>query len=116
MSTVVMNNVVSLDGFIADPDDDPGPLFDWYVNGDRTLAAQDMDDPAPGGLRVSHTSYDYVRGAWDSIGTMVIGRHLFDLTNGREGRPPTGDHVVVVSHRPKPRNGTRRCRTTSSTT
>ena len=33
---------------------------------------------------------------------MVIGRHLFDMTNGGEGRPPTGEHVVVVSHRPKP--------------
>ena len=33
---------------------------------------------------------------------MVIGRHLFDMTNGWEGRPPAGDHVIVVSHRPKP--------------
>src|SRR5919106_2415362 len=33
---------------------------------------------------------------------MVIGRHLFDMTNGWEGRPPAGEHVVVVSHRPKP--------------
>ena len=33
---------------------------------------------------------------------MVIGRHLFDMTNGWEGLPPTGEHVVVVSHRPKP--------------
>ena len=97
-----MNNVVSLDGFVADLHDDPGPLFDWYFNGDRPLAAQDMDDPAPGGLRVSQTSYDYVRPVWDSIGCMVIGRHLFDITNGWEGRPPTGDHVVVVSHRPRP--------------
>ena len=33
---------------------------------------------------------------------MVIGRHLFDLTNGWEGKPPAGEHVAVVSHRPKP--------------
>jgi dihydrofolate reductase len=32
----------------------------------------------------------------------VIGRHLFDMTNGWEGKPPAGEHVVVVSHRPKP--------------
>jgi len=30
---------------------------------------------------------------------MVIGRHLFDTTNGWDGAPPAGDHVVVVSHR-----------------
>ena len=33
---------------------------------------------------------------------MVIGRHLFDITDGWQGTPPTGEHVVVVSHRPKP--------------
>ena len=102
MSTVVLHNVVSLDGFVADLHDDPGPLFDWYFNGDQPLSAQDMDDPAPGGLRVSPTSYAYVRPMWDAIGCTVIGRHLFDITNGWEGRPPAGDHVVVVSHRPKP--------------
>jgi dihydrofolate reductase len=39
---------------------------------------------------------------WAAIGSMVIGRHLFDMTNGWEGRPPASEHVVVVSHRPKP--------------
>ncbi len=61
-----------------------------------------MDEPSPGGLRVSKASYDYIRPTWDAIGSMVIGRHLFDMANGWEGRPPTGEHVVVVSHRPKP--------------
>jgi dihydrofolate reductase len=95
MSTVVMHNVVSVDGFIADPDDDVGPLFDWYTNGDMALTED-------GGLKVSKASFEYVRPMWDRIGSMVIGRHLFDMTNGWEGRPPAGDHVVVVSHRPKP--------------
>jgi dihydrofolate reductase len=95
MSTVVMHNVVSVDGYIADENDDVGPLFEWYFNGDVELV-----DSGP--FRVSQASADYVRPMWDSIGSMVIGRHLFDLTNGWEGRPPAGEHVVVVSHRPKP--------------
>ena len=102
MSKVVMHNVVSVDGFIADDNDDVGPLFDWYFNGDHPLTAQDMDDPAPGGMRISKASLDYVRPMWDTIDAMVIGRHLFDMTNGWEGKPPTGEHVVVVSHRPRP--------------
>ena len=61
-----------------------------------------MDEPAPGGMSVSKASYDYIRPTWDRIGSLVIGRHLFDMTNGWEGRPPAGDHVIVVSHRPKP--------------
>lgn len=94
MSTVVMHNVVSVDGYIADDNDDVGPLFEWYNNGDVPLSG--------GGAKVTQTSADYVQPTWNSIGSMVIGRHLFDMTNGWEGRPPAGEHVVVVSHRPKP--------------
>jgi dihydrofolate reductase len=95
MSTVVMHNVVSVDGYIADANDDVGPLFEWYYNGNTDL----VDD---GPFAVSRASADYVRPVWAGIGAMVIGRHLFDLTNGWEGTPPAGEHVVVVSHRPKP--------------
>jgi dihydrofolate reductase len=95
MSTVFIHAVVSVDGFIADPNDEVGPLFDWYFNGDVPIVEGGM-------FKVSQASAGYVRPMWASIGTSVIGRHLFDLTNGWDGSPPTGDHVVVVSHRPKP--------------
>jgi dihydrofolate reductase len=95
MSNVVMHNVVSVDGYIADDNDEVGPLFEWYSNGDVELV-----EGAP--FKVSRASADYVRPTWASIGSMVIGRHLFDITNGWEGTPPAGEHVVVVSHRPKP--------------
>lgn len=102
MSTVMMHSVVSVDGYIADANDDIGPLFDWYFNGDQPLTPGEMDEPSPGGMRVSKASYDYIRPTWDRIGSLVIGRHLFDIMNGWGGVPPTGDHVIVVSHRPKP--------------
>jgi hypothetical protein len=37
MGSVVMHNVVSVDGYIADDNDDVGPLFEWYYNGDVEL-------------------------------------------------------------------------------
>lgn len=95
MSTVVMHAVVSVDGYIADEHDDVGPLFDWYFNGDTEIVGG-------GPFHVSTASAAYVRPMWDAIGAMVIGRRLFDLTDGWQGKPPTGEHVVVVSHRPKP--------------
>jgi dihydrofolate reductase len=95
MSTVVMHAVVSVDGFLADPNDDVGPLFEWYFNGDAAIVAG-------GPFAVSRRSADYVRPMWQSIRAMVIGRRLFDLTNGWDGKPPTEAQVVVVSHRPKP--------------
>jgi dihydrofolate reductase len=90
-----MANVVSVDGYIADDNDDIGPLFDWYFNGDVPLSEG-------GSFSVSRASADYVRPLWAEVGAMVIGRHLFDIMNGWDGTPPVGDHVVVVSHRPKP--------------
>ncbi|MFF0340310.1 dihydrofolate reductase family protein [Kribbella sp. NPDC004875] len=96
MGKVVMYASVSVDGFVADENDQPGPLFDWLTGGDVALDES-------GVLRVSQTSYDYIRPYWDQIGVTVAGRHVFDLTGGWDGTPPGGmDHVVVVTHRPAP--------------
>ncbi|MFN8196495.1 MAG: dihydrofolate reductase family protein [Nocardioidaceae bacterium] len=95
MATVMTHAVVSVDGFIADEHDDVGPLFDWYFNG-----AVRLGDHQP--FSMSPVSHDYTAAMWDRIGVIVKGRRLFDQTNGWEGSPPAGDHVVVVSHRPKP--------------
>jgi hypothetical protein len=48
---VVMYASVSVDGFIADENDQPGPLFDWLLSGDVPL-----DDS--GVLKVSQTRPD----------------------------------------------------------
>jgi hypothetical protein len=37
MGKVVMYSTVSVDGFIADENDQPGPLFDWMSSGDVSL-------------------------------------------------------------------------------
>src|SRR4029450_7880430 len=96
MGKVVMNAAVSVDGFIAAENDDPGPLFEWLVSGDVLL-----DDS--GVLKVSQTSYDHIRPYWDQVGVTIAGRHGFDITDGWDGKPPSGiAHVVVVTHRPAP--------------
>jgi putative addiction module component (TIGR02574 family) len=55
-----MYSSVSVDGFIADENDQPGPLFDWLSSG-----AVPLDET--GVLKVSQTSYDYTRPYWDQI-------------------------------------------------
>jgi dihydrofolate reductase len=103
---VFMHNVASVDGFIADKNDDVGPLHEWYFSGEVPITEggdQEYDHSGAGSrFKVSPASAPYVRAMWEGIGTIVMGRHLFDLVNGWEGHPPAGDHVVVVSHRPKP--------------
>lgn len=101
MATVIMHAVVSVDGFIADENDDVGPLFDWYFNGEMPIVEEAAEE-RHAVFRVSKRSHAYVSSMWGSIGATVQGRHLFDLTNGWEAEPPAGDHLVVVSHRPKP--------------
>jgi dihydrofolate reductase len=101
MATVLMHAVVSVDGYIADENDDPGPLFDWYFNGDLPIVDESLEARhAP--FRIGRRSHEYVASMWGGIGATIQGRHLFDLTNGWEARPPAGDHLLVVSHRPKP--------------
>ena len=96
MGEVVMYSSVSVDGFVADENDQPGPLFEWLTGGDVPLDES-------GVVKVSQTSYDYTRPYWDRIGVTVVGRRVFDLTDGWDGKPPAGvDHVVVVTHRPAP--------------
>ena len=96
MGSVIANAVVSLDGFIADTSDAVGPLFDWYNNGDVEVYGTDPGRP----FKVSQASADYMNSTWPSIGAVVIGRHLFDLTNGWNGVPAVGDAVFVVTHEP----------------
>jgi dihydrofolate reductase len=96
LGKVVLYASVSVDGFIADENDDPGPLFEWLTSGDVPLDES-------GYVKVSQSSYDYVRPYWDEIGVTVAGRHVFDMTDGWDGTPPSGiDHVVVVTHRGTP--------------
>ncbi len=96
MGTVSMQASMSLDGFIADPSDAVGPLFDWYGNGDVEFTGADPDRV----FHISAASAGYLNEAWANAGAGVIGRRLFDITNGWNGRPPVGEAVFVVTHQP----------------
>ena len=102
MGRTYLHAVASVDGYIADEHDGVGPLHDWYFNGDHPLVDDHADVHGGAPFRVSAASVDYVRGMWSRQKVVVMGRHLFDPTNGWEGHPPAAAHVVVVSHRPKP--------------
>lgn len=95
MATVVADMSVSLDGFVADLHDTVGPLFDWYQAGPVTTPSADE-------RWIFHTdeaSAKQLREALSSVGALVCGRRVFDLTHGWGGRHPVGCHVFVVTHR-----------------
>jgi dihydrofolate reductase len=92
MATVIVQAVASLDGFIARPDDLPGPIFDWYDAGDVELRFNPDHT-----FHVSQQSADYLD--MSDVRCQLIGRHLFDFVDGWGGLPIVGDHVFVVTHR-----------------
>ncbi|GAA2007834.1 dihydrofolate reductase family protein [Catenulispora subtropica] len=94
MGSVVMANAVSLDGFLADDQDGVGPLFDFYANGSVPVEAGDTSY----GFRTSPATAAYLSECWSRVGAVIMGRTLFDTTNGWNGRPAVGDHVFVVTH------------------
>lgn len=95
MGKVIVSAAMSLDGFIADVTDAVGPLFDWYNNGDVAITGADPERV----FHVTPATAEYLRATWSNIGAAVIGRRLFDLTDGWHGRPAIGDAVFVVTHR-----------------
>src|SRR5690242_10522673 len=94
MGRVIMNAAVSLDGYIAYDDDMPGPLFDYYENGDVPFSFDDEDRP----FRVTQPTADFLHEMAGNCGAVVVGRRLFDFTDGWDGVPAAGDHVFVVTH------------------
>ena len=96
MGSVIITAAVSLDGFIAQESDDPGPVFDWYENGDVPFNGGDPERV----FHVTPATADYLGRTWSTVGVAIIGRHLFDITNGWNGRPAASDAVFVMTHEP----------------
>jgi dihydrofolate reductase len=96
VGTVYSSASMSLDGFIAYRDHNPGALFDWYQAGDVELATA-MEDLT---FHVTEASCDYLRGQAEALGALVVGRRLFDVTDGWKGRHPYDVPVVVMTHEP----------------
>jgi len=84
----------SLDGFIARPNGNVGPLFDWYFAGDTEYTV-------PGGnftLRVSAQSAELLSESYGKMGALVVGRRHFDHAGAWGGRHPMDVPVFVVTH------------------
>jgi len=96
MGKTVMGAVVSLDGFMADDNDGVGPLFDWLGNGDVAWSFPGSDDEC----RTTQASADFMLSQYRDMAAVVIGRRVFDMTNGWNGKPAAGEHVFVVTHQP----------------
>lgn len=98
MGDVIGALTMSVDGFIAHRDDSVGHLFDWYSGGDTEVHWPGMRMVS----RVTPASADYLQGTIEGTGALVVGRRVYDYTNGWGGSHPLGVPVFLVTHRPPP--------------
>jgi dihydrofolate reductase len=94
MGKVVAQAIMSLDGYVAKQDNTIGRLFDWLQNGDVEIPtpAADFD------VHLTPPSSEHWRNWVSSLGALVCGRTLFDVTDGWHGRHTLDVPVVVVTH------------------
>lgn len=103
MGKVSFNMTMSLDGYVAGPNDGPqNPLgdggerlFTWYSSGDTEYKM-------PGGawkFKVSAASAAQLDKAIQQAGVLVTGRRTFDIANAWGGQHPVDVPIVVLTHR-----------------
>lgn len=104
MNKVILELSMSLDGFVAGRNDSPDlplgeggkHLFDWYSSGDTELSLPGTEMT----FSVSRASAEYLRGEWDTFGSMVAGRRMFDIAGAWQGKPPINGMCFIVTHTP----------------
>ncbi len=104
LTRVVTAMAVSLDGYVAGPDDGPGrplgrggeQLFGWHRDGDTPSRHYPE-------FRLSAASARFFDAFADRVGAVVSGRRTYEIAGAWGGRGPLpGAAVVVLTHAPPP--------------
>ena len=94
MTTMIADLAMSLDGFVADTEDNPSELFGWYFGGDV-----EVPTPKPGfSFRAPEPSARVLREGISNIGALIGGRRYCDLADAWGGNHPMGVPTYIVSH------------------
>lgn len=91
MSKVILDITISLDGFIAPPNDDTTHLHAWLFNGDTPSKYSNY-------FKLSEESAKVFDELVRTTGSIITGRHTYNLTGGWGGSHPVNDQVFVLSH------------------
>ncbi len=100
MRKVLISLSMSLDGYIAGPNDGPenplgdggSRLFDWWSSGTVRVGPDDRFKPAERSRAVAEEAF--------RIGAVITGRRTFDIANGWGGHHPLGAPFFLLTHNP----------------
>ncbi len=98
MGTVGAGFSMSLDGFIAGPNDDTQQVFAWMFKGDQDVQVSIGDEALD--LKLTSEGVDQREGAAQSIGAILSGRRMFDVAGAWGGKHPLDVPIVVLTHHP----------------
>lgn len=96
MGIVSFDMSMSLDGFVAGPNDEVDRIFGWYFMGDTELTLAG----APMSFKVSKASARHFEEETKKVGAIVTGRKNFELAHAWGGTPPLAVHHFVLTHHP----------------
>jgi len=95
MGKVTTGFSMSLDGFIAGPNDEVDRVFKWYFSGEATQDVSSGNEV----FKMSEEAADMVLEASQTVGALVTARRTFDIAKAWGGKHPMDVPVVVVTHR-----------------
>ena len=98
MSKIVAIMSMSLDGYVAGPDDDVMKVFDWYFGSGDVEVRTGGSDPMT--FRVSEPSAAYIRGLASELGAVLSGRRTFEVAQGWGGNHGWGPAFVLAHEVP----------------
>ena len=98
MSKLVAIMSMSLDGFVADPSDGVGEVFDWYMNSGDVEFETGGSDPMT--FKVAGPSAGHLRQLWSELGAVLTGRRTFDVAQGWGGNHAWGPAFVLTHQIP----------------
>jgi dihydrofolate reductase len=100
MGKVIVDLSMSLDGYIAGPNDGPGnplgdggeALFEWMHTNTEAYGTRDFINPPEASREVVDE--------WFEGGAIISGRRTYDIAHGWGGRHPMGVPFFVLTHEP----------------
>lgn len=94
MSKLIAIMSMSLDGFVADPNDDVSKVFDWYFSSGNVEVETGGGDSMT--FKVSPASAEHIRTLTSSLGAVLTGRRTFDKAEGWGGNHAWGPAFVLT--------------------
>ena len=94
MSKVVAIMSMSLDGYVAGPDDGVSEVFDWYFHSGDVKIETGGSEPMT--FAMSEESAEHVRSLTSSLGAVLTGRRTFEVAQGWGGNHAWGPAFVLT--------------------